>query len=657
MKTKRLLQALAAVASIAATVSCKETISVEPDPGTATPFMSIQKTEFKAGAEASVLYEPVSANRTVVANTKADWFRVEIVEELPDAESQSKVSESTMANSTVYLKISVEANPETASRSGKAVLSASKCDDIEISVLQDGAEPPKSSACELQSFRISGTSNGLGSPIEFELDKATSTFSAKYLKWIEKEEPSNLSVEFTADAAKIQFEGTDLVSGQSSLSFAGDFDLVAVAENGDTKTYHIVFNCPQINTELPVFHFRPDSPITSKDTYVKTSIELYSPHTKEGWWSTSGGDEKVDMRGRGNSTWGLPKKPYRIKFPEKFSPIGLNHAKAKSWVLLAHDMDKSLLRNALGFELSRELYNPDAGYHDANAALFTPCTQYINVYKDGEYLGLYQMSDQMERDKGRVNIDKLEAADGSDPEKIKGGYLVEADLHEGNHISSHGIKWTIKYPKDDDYDPAQYDYIMNFINSAESALYGSNFKDPDKGWRRWFDEKTLVDFVIIKELAQDMDGYTSIYIHKVRAADKIFFGPVWDLDKGWDNDKRVPHANYPPLKSLMINAGFYMPPYVNPDWFHRLWQDDTFRAAVRKRWLEKKSDLVNRINTYLDKTTSDMAKAIDANYTVWDFYYQYSDEAKMPEKTYPEEIARIKRLTEERAALLDKLFN
>ena len=52
------------------------------------------------------------------------------------------------------------------------------------------------------------------------------------------------------------------------------------------------------------------------------------------------------------------------RFPEKFSPIGLDHAKAKSWVLLSQDMDKSLIRTHIAFEYSRLLFNAAEGYHD-----------------------------------------------------------------------------------------------------------------------------------------------------------------------------------------------------------------------------------------------------------------------------------------------------
>ena len=394
------------------------------------------------------------------------------------------------------------------------------------------------------------------------------------------------------------------------------------------------------------------------------------PVRPEGWWNTDENGKTIEMRGRGNSTWGLPKKPFRMKFPEKFSPIGLDHAKAKSWVLLSQDMDKSLIRTHIAFEYSRLLFNAAEGYHDPKAVLFTAASKYVNLYYtgdyyysdsgrtehlEGEYMGVYQMSDQVERAEGRIAVDKLD--DKSSSDDISGGYIVETDIHEGNFYSAvKGIKMTYKYPKDDECKPEQYAYISDFIGKAEQALYASNYKDPQNGWRKWFDEKTLADFIIIKELAGDLDGYTSTYLYKRRGVDKFFFGPIWDCDKGWNNDKRVPHSQYRPLLNLMIHAGFWMPPYVENDWFWRFWSDETFRAFVRERWAARRDELIALTNRELDRMSAAMTKAVEANFTVWPFYYQYSNEANMPARTYAEEIERIRTLTAERALMLDKLF-
>ena len=562
---------------------------------------------------------------------------------------------STEEEYSFVLIVNVAAHELNENRSVTIVLSAPECESRSLVIRQ---ERVKASTNSLTSFVLKAAPNNLSNDLVFSYDNATKSFSAKYLKWIDKAQPHMLIPEFVTDGETVLVDGRPVVSGQTAISFADDFDLVVRAENGDENICRVSFNCPQINTELPVVRVHIPLPgITSKKIYTKTKFDIYRPGSDEGRWSAT--DAEIEIRGRGNSTWGLPKKPYRIKFPEKFSPIGLNHAKAKSWVLLAHDMDKSLLRNHIAFEFSRILFNSAEGYHDKAALMFTPCSQMVNVYSGDSYYGVYQMSDQMEVAKGRINLDKLVAADGSDPNKISGGHLIETNIHhdEGYPVSftsSRGIYMDHKYPKDDDMDISQYKYMEDFVRKAEAALYSSNFTDPSVGWRKWFDEKTLADFIIVKEFAGDMDGYTSTYFYKRRGVDKIFFGPIWDLDKGWNNDRRTPHGDT--LTQLMIFGGFYMPPYINPDWFHRFWQDAEFRKFVGARWAAKKDELKAKVLSELEQKPQQMRKAIEANFSVWPFYYQYSGEANMPAKTYELEIERMKQLTEQRANLLDRKF-
>ena len=640
---KRFFLCLSAFAASLAFVSCTEENLEDPDKpgapsGSTEITVSAETIEAKSAGGDYFLTVTSDGNVFVSYDTEAGWFTAGLIVGVEEDN----------------LRFRVERNDDTQSRSAEVTLSAEGADDVTVTLVQEGGL--KNRDCDLLSFSIDGSLNGLGSAIEFDFDKDSRTLDAMYLKWIEKDDPEMLIPVFEFTGETVYADGQVIVSGETPVSFADDVTITVEAESGDTKDYVVSLNCPQINTELPVLRLQPEREIVDKENYVNTKVTLYSPFTDEGWYSPD--DEPVEVRGRGNSTWILPKKPYRLKFPEKVSPIGLDHTKAKSWVILAHDMDKSLLRNHLAFEVSRVLFNPDENYHDPSAILFTPCSQFINVYMNDEYHGLYQMSDHMEQREGRIAVEELTDKDGADPEKITGGYIVETDIHEGNHYSPRkNIKMTYKYPDDEEYDPAQYEYITNFIGQMENALYSSSFKDPQAGWRKYLDEKTVIDFIIVKELCGDMDGYTSIYMYKRRGVDKLFFGPIWDVDKGWDNDNRTPHWNYPPESSLMMFAGFWMPDYVEYDWMQRLWDDETFRAAVAKRWSSVRDRLVNKIMTELDARTAAMSKAIEANYTVWDFNKQASTEANPPADTYPEEIQRIKDLTETRAALLDRLFN
>ena len=384
----------------------------EPDEPETRPELILDEEEIVAPSEGGVFKFDFRSTRKVSLSIspEQDWCKAMI--------------SSTEEEYAFVLIVNVAAMDLKEDRIATIVLSAPECESRSLVVKQ---ERKKASTNSLTSLVLKAAPNSLSQDLVFSYDEATRTFSAKYLKWIDKAQPEMFIPEFVTDGETVLVNGQPVVSGQTAVSFADDFDLVVKAENGDENTYRVSFNCPQINTELPVIRIHiPVSSITDKKTYRKTKFDIYRPGSDEGRWTAS--DAEIEIRGRGNSTWGLPKKPYRIKFPEKFSPIGLNHAKAKSWVLLAHDMDKSLLRNHLGFELSRILFSSSEKYHDEAALDFTPCSQMVNVYSGNDYHGVYQMSDQMEVAKGRIDLDKLVAADGSDPVKITGGHLIETNI-------------------------------------------------------------------------------------------------------------------------------------------------------------------------------------------------------------------------------------
>lgn len=510
--------------------------------------------------------------------------------------------------------------------------------------------------CDLLTLHLDKSLNGLPSDVVFTIDQSRKTAAGTLLTWIGKGAPEMLIPTFTFKGAEVSVDDVIVEPGVSQVSFAKEFKLVVTAENEDIKTYRVSLNCPQINTEIPVLRLQPDSPINSKDVYVKTKLDMYDNASMwEADWSAS--DEKIDVRGRGNSTWNDPdKKPYRLKFPKKISPLELNHAEEKNWVLIACDSDKSFMRNEMAFAFSRILFDPSENHHDPKAVLFTPCSRFVNVYMNDKYHGLYQMSDHMQQGDGRIAVDKLTADDGDNTSMITGGYILETDIHQNNgpdrFNSRYGIQINRKYPKDDDYHQSQYDYIADFIsNKVEATLYADNFKHPTEGWRKYIDEKTAADFLILKEFAGDADGYTSTYFYKRRGVDKIFFGPGWDFDKGWNNESRIDNSD--PVNNLMIYVGFGMPGCSREHWFQRLWQDESFRTTVKTRWTSKREALIAAATRVLDEKPAAMPNAVKANYMIWDYHKQQIDGAKPPAATYELEIERLRSFIYARAEVLD----
>ena len=101
--------------------------------------------------------------------------------------------------------------------------------------------------------------------------------------------------------------------------------------------------------------------------------------------------------------------------------MGLSHAKAKDWVILGHDMDKSLIRNHLAFKISEVFFDKDDSFHSPHTITFMPSSQFVNVYFGDEYHGVYQFTDQKEKGKGRIDVETLGTEQGDDINLIRGG--------------------------------------------------------------------------------------------------------------------------------------------------------------------------------------------------------------------------------------------
>ena len=163
-------------------------------------------------------------------------------------------------------------------------------------------------------------------------------------------------------------------------------------------------------TNLPTIYINTynQQAIWSKTTYIYATM-MYVNNEQIVQY------DSLRIRGRGNSTWNLAKKPYRIKFNESTKFLGKGYAKNKSWTLLANHADKSLLRNAVTFTMG-----------DFLGQDFSPAAHFVDLVLNGTYLGNYQVSDQVNVDNKRVEIFEQEVV-ATETSNITGGYLVEVD--------------------------------------------------------------------------------------------------------------------------------------------------------------------------------------------------------------------------------------
>ena len=402
---------------------------------------------------------------------------------------------------------------------------------------------------------------------------------------------------------------------------------------------------------LPVLEITTENSaaITSKENYINATYVL-----TDGDVTTQG---TLEIRGRGNSTWGWPKKPFRLKLTNAASLVGMSSS--KHWVLLANYADKTLVRNDTAFMFSKRL-----------GMEYTPDAKHVEVKLNGSYNGVYQLVEHIRVANNRVNIPELKVTDTTS-EKISGGYLMEVDFR--HHVdfcknitySSPECVGTVNIARDVDYcmdsthrmNPFCVDtpetlhdnawlpmrnYITQYFTDTEAALFGSNFADPTTGYAAYIDVDSAVNYYIINELFKNVDGaVASFYLYKKRDG-KLFFGPIWDFDLALGN------AGYDDVDKTY---GWHI---RKATWFARLFEDPAFVAKVKTRWqtIKEEGDL-ELIFQYAQARAIWLNKAQERNFERWPIFNWTEWYTRVIMGSYDAEVNEMIRWQRARATWMD----
>ena len=272
--------------------------------------------------------------------------------------------------------------------------------------------------------------------------------------------------------------------------------------------------------ELPIANISVNGQaITSKADYVSMMFSL--ENTEDVMEKVPGG-----IRLRGNSTADMPKKPYRIKFEQKQSLFGLE--KAKSWVLLAEYLDPSCLHNYAAMYLG----------HASDELTFTPTIHHVNLYLDGEYMGIYSLCEQVEE--GRLGIETQITSDMKDLMDFNFLVCMNERAPEEDQpyffLPSVGRYFQLKYPEREDFSSQKQ--LNRFMDQLE--VYYNDMADAfNQGNNAWFKKNlhtdALIDHLIIDQIMGEEDHVWKSFYTYHDATDesrkgKISFGPIWDYD-------------------------------------------------------------------------------------------------------------------------------
>ena len=272
----------------------------------------------------------------------------------------------------------------------------------------------------------------------------------------------------------VKIDGNPITSDVSVIDFSEPV-VLTVGEGNDARTYRVLIHS---FTGLPVCWIETEGrkKIESKDQYLKAHMTIQKDVVTR---ANDKYEYDMEIKGRGNSTWDLPKKPYRIKFDKKESLLDM--PKDKAWALLANYMDKSLIRNKVAYNLG-----------EMSHLAWTPHSHFVEVWVNGRYNGNYQLIEKYNVSKNRVDI--------SDD-----GFLLEIDAYasgetDARYFSTQVLPQpvNIKEPKVE-WNDEKYTMVKDFLNEAETALYSYYFTDPEIGWQKYFDATALVDWYLINE--------------------------------------------------------------------------------------------------------------------------------------------------------------
>lgn len=325
----------------------------------------------------------------------------------------------------------------------------------------------------------------------------------------------------------------------------------------------------------------------------------------------------TSVKGRGNTTWKeCPKKPYALKLESKGSLMGM--PKHKRWCLLANYLDRTLLRNAVAFEIAK-----------CTSLDWTPSGRFVELVFNGVHQGNYFLCEQIKVDKNRVDITELEA-EALEGDAITGGYIIELDTYydEVNKFKSEYYDLPYMFKDPDEVNSAQFTYLQGYVNEMEYSLKNDDeFKAG--AYKEYLDPVSFADYWIVCELTRnrEVNHPKSAYLNKDLLG-KIKAGPVWDFD--WET-----FTPFSSLKNFEIDGVYYS----------RLMQDPEFKALVKSRWNAVKPQLLT-IPDRIEQLSEEISASESVNWSMWpitkDKSWYWRNINGDIWKSFPEAVSRMK---------------
>ncbi|MDR0307417.1 MAG: CotH kinase family protein [Chitinispirillales bacterium] len=357
-------------------------------------------------------------------------------------------------------------------------------------------------------------------------------------------------------------------------------------------------------TGIPVISINTENGagITSKEIYTRIeSFTLTDPYNSGNNISrlrsdVSRPDRPADeIRGRGNATWVMPqwgldypKKPYRLRFTGQIGLLGL--PRARNWVLLAEYRDPTLLYTPLTFELAKNVFEMP----------FTHNYFHVHLFLNGDYRGVYGLTEHKQVHENRINIDPDE------------GWYVDIDSYYDEEPKfrtiQYGLPIMIKSPEppgEANMNNPAYQFVRDDWNGLCNLMAYGGF--PENGYRGLIDINAVVDYLMVNEIIRNFELLEpkSMLAYKDKGK-KIALGPVWDFDCGFGYDYNFTHIYFTRYDERIPQNNF----------LRRFYDDPVFTVRFRERWNEKYAQIAG-FTGYIDNISQKIAAAAAEDTRRW----------------------------------------
>ncbi|MEM7375030.1 MAG: CotH kinase family protein [Bacteroidota bacterium] len=414
---------------------------------------------------------------------------------------------------------------------------------------------------------------------------------------------------------------------------------------------HPFFYLGPLRSELPILHVKTDGQDIQADTRIVATMEAidYGPANRNQLFDPPNNfDGQISIEIRGSSSAAIfPKKNFGFEtqdsLGDNFNVDLLGLPAENDWILHGPYSDKSLMRNALIYELGRRM------------GRYAPRTKFCELFLNSEYRGVYLLTEKIKRDKNRLDIAKLSPSDTVGDE-LTGGYILQIDRDSPDPgdgwFSSYTYQpyYAFHHPSADNLHQKQKDYIQNWIQNWENLMNSSGFGDPITGYEKSIDVPSFVDFFLANELTKNVDAYRlSAFLYKEKFSDggKLYQGPIWDFNLGFGN------ADYCMGGETDGWAKDVCQPH--PFWWEKLFQEARFNHAIHCRWRELRQGpfQLDSINHLIDSMTMLLDESQVWNETRWTVLGNYVWPNNFVGSTYESEVNYLKGWIADRVDWLD----